>query len=73
MRHGCSTITRSIPVQVTIIFNIFLYTPPSLGSYRYSTSAQVLGWFIQLFPMSLMVGMFLFNYCRHGGFQVTTP
>ncbi|KAK2188075.1 hypothetical protein NP493_144g01024 [Ridgeia piscesae] len=66
----CWKFVSPIVIIVTIIFNIILYTPPTLGDYHYSTSAQVLGWFIQLFPMSLMVGMFLYHYCKDGGFQL---
>ena len=59
--------------QITILFNVIFYKAPSYGdSYSYPAWAEALGWLIALFPMSLIVIVFLYRFCRSGGYGVRT-
>ena len=57
--------------QLTIVFNMIFYKPPSLDDYYYNDSAQALGWCIGMFPIFLIVSFFLWSFCRNGGFSVS--
>lgn len=51
--------------------NVIFYKEPDLDGVTYPVSAKIVSWLIAMFPMTVMVGYFLYEYCYNaGGFEV---
>jgi len=57
-------------IGMTFLFNCIYYSPPTLDDYSYPPWAESLGWLIQMFPIMLIIGYFLYYFMRNGGFTV---
>ena len=53
--------------QLTIFMNVIFYQEPELDGVTYPTSAKVISWLIAMFPMTVMLAWFLYEYCYNGG------
>ena len=58
--------------QTTIMFNIIYYKTASMDDYIYPDSANVVAWFITLFPFTILLGYFLYEFCKGGGLEVNS-
>ena len=47
--------------------NVIFYQEPELDGVTYPTSAKVISWLIAMFPMTVMLAWFLYEYCYNGG------
>ena len=54
-----------------IIFLAVKSRPLSSGDYVYPVGYQVMGHLIGILPIAVILGWFLFKYCREGGFMVS--
>ena len=63
-------VTPSILVAL-VVFNCIYYKPPSLDIYLYPNWAQAIGWMVAMFPVALVVFVFIWRYCRWGGLHVS--
>ncbi|WAR02315.1 SC6A9-like protein [Mya arenaria] len=54
-------------IVLTILMNMVFYKEPDLDGVLYPTSAKVVSWLIAMFPMAVMVGWFLYEYCKNSG------
>ena len=63
---------HSLVFQCTLLFNIIFYKPPTMDNYAYPDWGVNLGWLITFFPIGLIVGFFLYYFCKEGGYAVSS-
>ncbi|XP_064634027.1 sodium- and chloride-dependent glycine transporter 1-like isoform X2 [Lineus longissimus] len=67
---ACWMVVSPVIIIVTIVFNVISYKPPDLDGYLYPAWAQAIGWLIGMWPIVMIPGWFLYQYCRDGGWAL---
>jgi len=58
--------------QLLVLMNMIFYKDPEYNGVAYPVGVQILGWLIAMFPISVIVFWFLYDFCyRQGGFGVS--